>query len=59
MVDTSHPLADITAAHQAFEPGGGVGKHVIAESAGAWGSGSMAVGRCEMWTPLDPPSPGP
>ncbi|MFD9396428.1 NAD(P)-dependent alcohol dehydrogenase [Streptomyces sp. NPDC060000] len=34
VVDKIHPLADITAAHQAFERGGGAGKHVIAVSDG-------------------------
>ncbi|NEC88368.1 NAD(P)-dependent alcohol dehydrogenase [Streptomyces sp. SID12501] len=34
VVDEIHPLADIPAAHQAFERGGSVGKHVIAVSAG-------------------------
>ncbi|WP_329133680.1 NADP-dependent oxidoreductase [Streptomyces sp. NBC_01476] len=33
VVHTVHPLADITAAHQAFERGGVLGKHVIAISA--------------------------
>ncbi|MFD7895257.1 NAD(P)-dependent alcohol dehydrogenase [Streptomyces sp. NPDC059743] len=34
VVDSVYPLADIAAAHQAFERGGIVGKHVVAVSAG-------------------------
>jgi NADPH:quinone reductase-like Zn-dependent oxidoreductase len=33
VVDSVYPLADIAAAHTAFERGGAVGKHVIAVSA--------------------------
>jgi len=33
VVDSVYPLADIAAAHQAFERGGVVGKHVVAVSA--------------------------
>ncbi|WP_369222606.1 zinc-binding dehydrogenase [Streptomyces sp. R39] len=29
VVDRVYPLADIAAAHRAFEPGGVVGKHVV------------------------------
>jgi hypothetical protein len=33
MIDSVYPLADIAAAHGAFERGGVVGKHVVAVSA--------------------------
>ncbi|MGW1716929.1 zinc-binding dehydrogenase [Streptomyces sp. NPDC002156] len=33
VVDSVYPFADIAAAHQAFERGGVVGKHVVAVSA--------------------------
>jgi hypothetical protein len=32
VVNSVYPLADIAAAHQAFQRGGGVGKHVITMS---------------------------